>query len=92
MCLKQSRALPILSLPPPDLQAWTQKGLQTVFAHAEASEALFHSNKCSRKPSFAMLTPQNISDETAIICTMVGVGSIYNIGSAMATLYKNDPQ
>lgn len=78
MCLKRSRALPILSLPPPDLQAWTQKGLQT--AHEEASEALFHSNKCSRKTSFALLTPQNINNKAAIICTVVGVGSIYNMG------------
>lgn len=88
MCSKRSGALPIRSLPPPDLQAWTQKGLQTVFAHEEASEALFHSNKCSRKPSFALLTPQNINNEAAIICTMVGVGSIYNMGQHGATLYS----
>lgn len=78
---KGSRALPILSLPPPDLQAWTQKGLQTVFAHAQASVALFHSNKWSRtlKPSFTLLTPHNIQYEAGIICVMVSVGCIYHL-------------
>lgn len=78
---KGSRALPILSLPPPDLQAWTQKGLQTVFAHAQASVALFHSNKWSRtlKPSFTLLTPHNIQYEAGIIRIMVSVGCIYHL-------------
>lgn len=64
----------------------TQKGLQTIFAHAWASMALFHSNKWSRalKPYFTSLTPHNIQYDAGITCTVVSVGCMYCLACKIA--------
>lgn len=64
--------------PPPDLQAWTEKGLQTVSAHAQSYVLLFHSNKWVRslKPSFTLMTPHINQCEAAALNTMVSMGCV----------------
>lgn len=61
--------------PPPDLQAWTEKGLQTVYAHAQPYVVLFHSNKWGRslKPSFTLMTRHINQCEAEILNTVVSM-------------------